>query len=155
RSSQTTNRSPSKKAGEPDVANSFGEPERVGVVALRGGLRAVRVPLPGTDADGAVLAGRPVSAPQAAVGAASRACAEAAPASHRGKRSGCIGRASHTFAVPSMLAVTIRVPSGLNIAEYTQALCPLRVRVWAPVFASHTFAVWSSLAVTMRVPSAL
>ena len=33
--------------------------------------------------------------------------------------------ASHTFAVPSSLAVTIRDPSGLNAAEVTPAGVPL------------------------------
>ena len=52
--------------------------------------------------------------------------------------------ASHTFAVSSRLAVTIRDPSGLNDAEATAPVCPLRVRTSAPVVASHTFAVPSA-----------
>ena len=38
--------------------------------------------------------------------------------------------------------MTIRDPSGLNDAENTSAVCPLRVRTSAPLFASHTFAVF-------------
>ena len=63
--------------------------------------------------------------------------------------------ASHTFAVSSRLAVTIRDPSGLNDAEATASACPLRVRSSAPVVASQTFAVPSPLAVTIRDPSGL
>ena len=46
-----------------------------------------------------------------------------------GKNSRLIGAVSHTFAVPSPFAVTIRDPSELNDAEEkTTALCPLSVR---------------------------
>ena len=63
--------------------------------------------------------------------------------------------ASHTFAVPSKLPVTIRDPSGLNDAEMTGRLCPLSVRTSAPLLASQTFAVPSRLPVTTRDPSGL
>ena len=63
--------------------------------------------------------------------------------------------ASHTFAVLSQLAVTIREPSGLNDAESTVPVCPLSVRTSAPLLASHTFAVLSRLPVTIREPSGL
>ena len=51
--------------------------------------------------------------------------------------------ASQTFAVPSLLPVTTRDPSGLNDAEETGPVCPLSVRTSAPLFASQTFAVRS------------
>jgi hypothetical protein len=65
------------------------------------------------------------------------------------------GRASHTFAVLSLLPVTTREPSGLNDADRTYPVCPIRVRTPAPVFASQTFAVLSLLPVTTREPSGL
>src|SRR5262249_52796391 len=49
--------------------------------------------------------------------------------------------ASHTFAVWSPTART-RGASGLNDAEGTKPVCPLRVRSSTPLLASHTFAVW-------------
>ena len=52
-------------------------------------------------------------------------------------------------------AVTIRVPSGLNPADTTSSLWPLRSNRAAPVSASQTRAVPSLLDVTMRVPSSL
>ena len=67
--------------------------------------------------------------------------------------SGCPS-ASHSRAVPSSLAVTMRVPSGLNAAELTQPVCPSRTASGCPC-PSHSRAVPSALAVTMRVPSAL
>ncbi|MFO0951655.1 MAG: hypothetical protein U0835_10995 [Isosphaeraceae bacterium] len=62
--------------------------------------------------------------------------------------------ASHTFAVPSWLAVTTRAPSGLNDAEVTSRVCRFSVSSSAPLFASQTFAVLSSLAVTTRARQA-
>ena len=64
--------------------------------------------------------------------------------------------ASQTRAVLSQLAVTTRVPSGLNAALHTAALM-LRAAAESglPVAASQTRAVLSSLAVTTRVPSGL
>ncbi len=47
------------------------------------------------------------------------------------------------FAVPSGLPVTTREPSGLNDADETTVVCPLRVRTSAPLPASQTFAVLS------------
>ena len=58
-------------------------------------------------------------------------------------------------AVLSHDAVTTRVPSGLNAALCTQALCPMSVASAAPVVASQTRAVASQEAVTMREPSGL
>ena len=49
--------------------------------------------------------------------------------------------ASHTFAVPSSLAVASRVPSGDQDTELTTPVCPLRVSSSRPLAASHTFAV--------------
>ena len=63
--------------------------------------------------------------------------------------------ASHTLAVWSWLAVTIREPSGLKDAELTQPSCPLSVRISSPVVASQILAVSSWLAVRMRDPSGL
>ena len=63
--------------------------------------------------------------------------------------------ASHTRAVLSADAVTMRVPSGLNCALVTLSSCPASVARLLPVAASHTRAVLSSDAVTMRVPSGL
>ena len=61
-----------------------------------------------------------------------------------GEELGTASCASQTFAVLSSLAVTIREPSGLNDAEWTRSVCPLRVRSSARVCASQTFAVLSS-----------
>jgi hypothetical protein len=63
--------------------------------------------------------------------------------------------ALHTRAVLSELAVTIRVPSGLNAALLTDALCSRGLLRGLPVAALHTRAVLSELAVTIRVPSGL
>ena len=63
--------------------------------------------------------------------------------------------ASHTFAVSSSLAVTIRDPSGLNDADDDAAGVPLEGEELGPVLASHTFAVPSRLPVTTREPSGL
>jgi hypothetical protein len=43
------------------------------------------------------------------------------------------GLASQTFAVPSKPPVTIRDPSGLNVADRTSSVCPLSVRTAAPL----------------------
>ena len=64
-------------------------------------------------------------------------------------------RASHTLAVRSLLPVTMRVPSGLNVTLYTHAVWPFSSRRSVPVRASHTLAVLSQLPVTIRVPSGL
>ena len=63
--------------------------------------------------------------------------------------------ASQTFAVWSLLAVTMRDPSGLNAAAVRLLVCPRSVSSSAPVTASQTFAVLAPLAVTIRVPSGL
>jgi hypothetical protein len=49
--------------------------------------------------------------------------------------------ASQTLTVPSALPVTIRCPSGENLAENTQPLCPLKVSSSPPVVLSQSFAV--------------
>src|SRR5581483_6103776 len=64
-------------------------------------------------------------------------------------------RASHTFAVISLLPVTTRSPSELNDTELTSAACPLRVTRSAAVRAFHTIAVLSKCLVTRRSPSGL
>jgi hypothetical protein len=61
---------------------------------------------------------------------------------------------SHTRAVPSKEAVTIRLPSGLNLALLTLAECPLSSATSLPEV-SHTRAVLSLDAVTISLPSAL
>jgi hypothetical protein len=66
-----------------------------------------------------------------------------------------IGVASQTFAVSSLLPVTIREPLGLNDAEVTGDVCPLSVRTSALLCASQTLAVSSKLPVTTRDPSGL
>jgi len=63
--------------------------------------------------------------------------------------------ASHTRAVASEEAVTMRVPSGLNTAELTVRVWPWSTARLRPELASHTRAVLSEEAVTMRVPSGL
>ena len=60
-----------------------------------------------------------------------------------------------THAVRSRLAVTTRVPSGLNAAVTTTSRCSSGGVTGFPVAASHTCAVPSRLAVTTRVPSGL
>ena len=65
--------------------------------------------------------------------------------------SGPVG--SQTWAVLSRLAVTMRVPSGLNTADRTSSSW-VRVASGVPS-TSHICAVLSKLAVTMRVPSGL
>src|SRR5207248_659991 len=63
--------------------------------------------------------------------------------------------ASHTLAVLSPPAVTIRRPSGLHDAWLNPSVWPLRVSTRAPVEASHTFAVLSIKAASTRLPSGL
>ena len=63
--------------------------------------------------------------------------------------------ASQTRAVVSPEAVTTRLPSGLNAAEETGAVCPWREARVLPESASQTRAVLSSEAVTTRLPSGL
>ncbi|HEV7404416.1 MAG TPA: hypothetical protein VGO11_15860 [Chthoniobacteraceae bacterium] len=63
--------------------------------------------------------------------------------------------ASHTRAVSSCEAVTIRMPSGLNCALRTQPAWPASVASSFPLAASHTRAVLSNEAVTIRMPSGL
>src|SRR5262245_14043662 len=63
---------------------------------------------------------------------------------------------SHTHAVLSRDAVTMRLPSGLNAAPSTRSAWPLSVSpVGLPVSASHSRAVLSQDAVRMRLPSGL
>ena len=57
--------------------------------------------------------------------------------------------------MPSSLAVTMRLPSGLNAALMTGPSCFSAAPTGAPDAASHTRAVRSQLAVTMRLPSGL
>ena len=61
--------------------------------------------------------------------------------------------ASHTRAVESAHAVTIRDLSGLNTADVIQFVCPLRSNCGAPVLASHTFAVMSVLPFLAAIPT--
>jgi hypothetical protein len=75
--------------------------------------------------------------------------------SSRARKSRLMREASQSFAVQSLLTVTIRDPSGLNAADQTPSVWPLSVRISAPLFASHTFAVLSQLAVTIRDRSGL
>ena len=63
--------------------------------------------------------------------------------------------ASHKRAVPSLLAVAMRVPSGLNMPRTTSSSCRMGSPTGAPVVASHKRAVLSALAVRMRRPSGL
>ena len=63
--------------------------------------------------------------------------------------------ASQTRAVLSYEAVTIRLPSGLNAAEWTEEVCPWSVVMVLPESASQTLAVLSSEAVRTRLPSGL
>ena len=63
--------------------------------------------------------------------------------------------ASQTRAVLSPEAVTIRLPSGLNAAEWTDEVCPWREARGLPESASQTRAVLSAEAVTIRLPSGL
>ena len=51
--------------------------------------------------------------------------------------------------------MTTRLPSGLNAAEQTPAVCPRREARVLPESASQTRAVLSAEAVTTRLPSAL
>ena len=62
--------------------------------------------------------------------------------------------ASQTRAVLSNEAVTTRLPSGLNAAVRTIAVCPWREAMVVPESASQTRAV-SPEAVTTRLPSGL
>ena len=67
------------------------------------------------------------------------------------------GKMSHTRAVLSLDAVTMRLPSGLN-AALTHLIRRGRgaaLPIGLPVSASHTRAVLSADAVTMRLPSGL
>ena len=63
--------------------------------------------------------------------------------------------ASQTRAVLSPEAVTTRLPSGLNAAEWTGSVCPWREARVLPESASQTRAVLSHEAVTTRLPSGL
>src|SRR5256885_1460659 len=58
----------------------------------------------------------------------------------------------HKRAVLSLLAVTMRWPSGENTAHHTASSCWRVASSW-PLAAFHTRAVLSKLAVTMRWPS--
>src|SRR5208283_2200890 len=61
--------------------------------------------------------------------------------------------ASHTRAALSAPLVTMRLPSGENVALRTSTFGPLKVASRRPLTASHTRAVPSSLAVTTLFPS--
>src|SRR5258705_3429068 len=62
--------------------------------------------------------------------------------------------ASHSCAVLSEDAVTMRLPSGLNAALATAAVWPVSGSlIGLPLSASHSRAVLSQDAVTMRLPS--
>src|ERR1051326_6695021 len=61
-------------------------------------------------------------------------------------------RPSPSRGVLSQLPVTIRVPSGLNAALTTAAVCLLSTFSWLPVDASHTRAVRSQLPLTNAAP---
>src|SRR5262249_21973287 len=67
--------------------------------------------------------------------------------------------ASHTFAVPSILAVANLLPSGDQDTEWTPLVCPmplvcaLRLSSSRPPVVSHTLAVPSQLPVASRLPS--
>jgi phosphate/sulfate permease len=63
--------------------------------------------------------------------------------------------ASHSCAVLSADAVTMRLPSGLNAALIILSWLVRGSRVGLPVSASHSRAVLSWDAVTMRLPSGL
>jgi hypothetical protein len=62
---------------------------------------------------------------------------------------------SHTRAVPSPEAVTMRAPSGLNAAKVRNCSCRYTPGSGAPVVAFHMRAVLSWEAVTMLAPSGL
>src|SRR5579862_7668917 len=61
--------------------------------------------------------------------------------------------ASHTLAVLSADAVTIRLPSFENDAANTPSEWPIKVRTSFPEAAPHTLAVLSHDPVTIRLPS--
>ncbi len=63
--------------------------------------------------------------------------------------------ATHRRAVVSLLAVTNRLPSGLNLASYTISVCPTSACTCLPVLTSHTRAVLAAPAVTTRFPPGL
>src|SRR5262245_20814526 len=66
-----------------------------------------------------------------------------------------VGNISHSRAVLSADAVTMRWPSGLNAALETASSWPLRSPIGLPVSVSHSRAVLSPDAVTRRLPSGL
>ena len=66
----------------------------------------------------------------------------------------CVSGTSQIRAVPSKDPVTMRFPSGLNVALRSSSL-PLSSPIGFPVAASQTRAVLSADAVTMRWPSVL
>src|SRR5262249_23518329 len=66
-----------------------------------------------------------------------------------------VGRISHSRAVSSKDAVTMRWPSGLKAALITIWSWPLISPIGLAVWASHSRAVLSADAVTMRLPSGL
>ena len=61
--------------------------------------------------------------------------------------------ASQTRTLLSLPVLTIHLPSGLNLALFTEPALPCRMAITAPLLASHTRAVLSSLAVTIHLPS--
>src|SRR5438067_713972 len=60
-----------------------------------------------------------------------------------------------TPAARSALPAYTPLSRALNDADYTVLVCPLSMRISAPVLASHSRAVLSLLPVTTRAPSAL
>lgn len=56
-------------------------------------------------------------------------------------------------AVPSMLAVSIDLPSGENATLVTPPVCPLKIRTRRPTRTSHSRAVQSLLPVSAYLPS--
>src|SRR5262249_14968060 len=54
--------------------------------------------------------------------------------------------------VPSQLPDASSPPSGLNITDRTQYVCPRRVAFRWPVATSHSFTVWSSLPDAKSLP---
>ena len=82
-------------------------------------------------------------------------CRPNLPSWRIGSPSGLPLSASHTRAVLSSEAVTIRRPSGLKLAALTRSSWRIGSPSGLPLSASHTRAVLSSDAVTIRRPSGL
>ena len=54
---------------------------------------------------------------------------------------------------PACAAAVAAGRSGVNAADFTLSVWPVRVSMTRPARASHSFSVWSSLPVTARAPS--